>query len=705
MEKESFSSPEVAEVLNNNFVPIKIDRESRPDLDEIYMNFVSATTGHGGWPLNVFITPDLKPIFGGTYWPGPSTSSTLPDGVDSEDKPLDFLDVLNKMVDVWMKDRQKCLLSADDMTRQLQDFALEGSYRSTQPSSPTDSNEAEPLDLDLLDDALSHFITKYDRELGGFSTAPKFPMPVNLRFLLRLGASVGSEGRKHTPTRFGFPAPVPGILGQKSCTTAASMALHTLLVMSRSALRDHLGHGFHRYSVTPEWSLPHFEKMLYDNAELLAVYCDAWALSRNPEILGTIYDLVEYLTDEDSAIIRPEGGWYSSEDADSHPGLHTDAEKKEGAYYVWTLKELQTILGDRDASILARHLGVKKDGSVQPRYDVHDEFLNQNTIFVNATPSVLAKEFSLKEEAIVKIIKAGRNKLLEHRSTTRSKPDVDNKVIASWNGLAINALARASATLATIDESRSVKCRDGAIRGLMFIKNEMFNTTTGKLTRIHNTTASSNDPAKDLAFIDDYANVIKAAIGVYDLTLDFQYLEFAFQLQATLDKYFLTGTSGGYLQAVKADPKSTTPPDQILRLKPGTDNTIPSPNGIIVSNLFYLASYAKTAPQFQNDLSLGDRLYRQAKSTIDAFAVEMLQHPFLYPTLLAGVVMESLGVHSLMIPPDMTLKEVQDRALRGFSRTLIRGEQGIKSGEVMICTSDGVCRPLQEGDLEEKDGD
>lgn len=703
MEKESFSSPEVAEVLNNNFIPIKLDRESRPDLDEIYMNFVTATTGHGGWPLNVFLTPDLKPIFGGTYWPGPVSNTTAPTTLD-DDKPLDFLDVLNKMIGVWTKERQRCLTSAEDVTQQLQEFAIEGNYRSTHPNSPTGSNDAEPLDLDLLDDALAHFVTKYDRDAGGFTTAPKFPMPVNLRFLLRLGASIRNDGRARTHTRFGFPSPVPGILGKKSCTTAASMAIHTLLAMSRSGLRDHLGHGFHRYSVTPDWNLPHFEKMLYDNAELLAVYCDAWALSRNPEILGTIYDLVEYFTDPASAMVRSQGGWYSSEDADSHPGLNTNDEKKEGAYYVWTMKEFKTILGDRDATILARHFGVKQDGNVPAKYDIHDELLNQNTIFVDATPSVLAKEFKLKENDIVKIIKAGKAKLLGYRDTQRSKPDIDDKIITSWNGLAINALSRAAATLDTIDETRAAKCRDAAIKGLMFIKSEMFNTSNGKLTRIHNPTAAQNDPARDLAFIDDYSNVIKAAIGLYDLTLDFQYLEFAFKLQDTLDKHFLAGTtSGGYLQAAKVDNTNSTQPEQILRLKPGTDNTVPSPNGIIVSNLFYLASYAKTAPQFQDDLKLGDRLYSQAKGTIDAFAVEMLQHPFLYVTLLGGVVMESLGVQSLMIPPDMSLEEVAKRGLRGFSRTVVRGPADMRSGEVMICTSDGVCRSLKEGELDAPD--
>lgn len=706
MEKESFSSPEIADVLNNNFIPIKLDRELRPDIDEIYMNFVTATTGHGGWPLNVFLTPDMKPIFGGTYWPGPASTTTIPSGVDTEDKPLSFLDILQKMINVWNSERDRCILSADDMTSQLQEFALEGSYRTTQPNSPTGSNEAEPLDLDLLDDALDHFTTKYDKAHGGFSNAPKFPMPVKLRFLLRLGASIGADGGANTHTRFGFPSPVPGILGRDGCAKAASMAHHTLVAISRGAIRDHLGHGFHRYSVTSDWNLPHFEKMLDDNAELLAVYCDAWALSRNAEILGTIYDLVEYLTDLSSSIVRKEGGWYSSEDADSYPTLNTSDEKKEGAYYVWTMKELTTILGDKDAAIVAAHYGVEADGNVPAKHDVHDELLNQNTIFIKSTPSALARQFKLRESEIISILKSGRAKLSQHRATHRSKPGVDTKVITSWNGLAINALARASATLAPIDSDRAQACHDGAIRGLKFIKSDLFNPSTGKLTRVKDSRTIDNpdDASFDLAFIDDYANVIKAAIGVYDLTLEYQWLDFAFTLQETLDKHFLVGSSGGYLQAAKADP-NRPPPDQILRLKPGTDNTTPSPNGMVATNLLYLASYARTAPHLASDLTLANRLEKQAKAIIDAFAVETLQHPFLYVTLLGGVVMETLGVHGLVIPADMSLDEVRERGLRGFSRTVVRGGAGVK--EVMICRGmEGVCRVLRDGDLDgEVDGE
>jgi uncharacterized protein YyaL (SSP411 family) len=690
MERESFSSPEVAEVLNESFIPVKLDRETRPDLDDIYMSYVTATTGSGGWPLNLFLTPDLKPVFGGTYWPGPSSSHEVktPGGGLHDEPATTFLDILRKMREVWTTQRERCLQSSADMTTQLMAFAAEGIHsqsdnaqiRAADPASTADDDPAEPLDLDLLDDALEHFVARYDATHGGFGGAgpgqPKFATPSNLTFLLRIGAAIAQPS---THTRFGFFSPVPGILGRESCTKAASMALYTLLTISRSGLRDQLGYGFHRYSVTPDWNLPHFEKMMCDNAQLLGCYCDAWALGRDPEILGTIYNLVEYFTNPESPIVRPEGGWYASEDADSRtttagklPNGVSPEDKKEGAYYVWTFKELQAVLGERDAAVVARHFGVEPDGNVPAKHDLHDEFLSQNVLHVSATPSVLAKEFGLAEDEIVRVIKRGRNKLAEHRKTTRERPDVDTKVIASWNGLAIAALARAANTLATIDKQRAARCQEAAEKAAIFIRREMSDETTGQLTRV--AFASG-----DVSFVDDYAYMTLANLALYDLTLSQPYLDWAVQLQAYLDDHFWAA-DGGYHQA------ETSASQQIIRLKPGTDNALPSPNGVICTNLLYLSSYRPDRTEYKT----------KARSILDAFAVEIIQHPFLYVSLLAGVVMEQVGVKSLVAP--MTMRESHVRKLKGWGRTVVRG----LVPEVMICTG-RVCRPLKQSDLEDVD--
>jgi uncharacterized protein YyaL (SSP411 family) len=677
MERESFCSREVAGILNSDFIPIKLDRETRPDLDEIYMSYVTATTGSGGWPLNVFLTPDLQPVFGGTYWPGPRSETPIPK--DSEDeKPPTFVDILYKMKDVWTTQRDKCLQSAADMTSQLQAFAEEGTHSGSEASQRSeDSDPPEPLDLDLIDDALEHFFSRYDSINGGFTTgpsSPKFPAPVTLTFLLRVGASVTS-----THTRFGFPTPLPGIIGKESCTRAASMVLHTLMAISRSALRDQLGHGFHRYSVTADWNLPHFEKMLYDNAQLLSCYCDAWALGRDPEILGTIYSLVEYLTDPESPIVRPEGGWYASEDADSVP-TNPSADgaahaKKEGAFYVWTFKRFGQLLGDRDATIIARHFGVKPDGNVPAQLDIHDEFLSQNTLHIAATPSKLAQEFGLPEDEIVRIIKAGRKKLAEHRNTTRPKPEVDTKFITSWNALAIISLANAAYTLGTFDKERAQRCRDAATKALSFIKANLYDESTGHLTRVYQGGRRDNT-----AFLDDYAYLVEALLWTYDLTFDDSYRQWAAQLQGHIAAHF-AAPSGGFYQAAQS-------PDNVIRLKPGTDNTLPSPNGVIANQALYLSSYF---PDEQSEYAM------QARKVLNAFAVEMIQHPFLFTNMLAAVVIDQVGVKGLIVPKDMTDKEVSK--LKGFGRTVVKGD--VK--EVMVCEKEGRCRALRDGELREWD--
>lgn len=374
MQHESFASPEVATILNTSFIPIKVDREARPDIDEIYMNYVNATTGSGGWPLNVFLTSNLDPVFGGTYWPGPG--STLISRVSNslgEDASLNFLEVLEKIRSIWTTQEERCSQSARTATQQLRDFAADGTHSQSQAQATADSSDStpDPLELDLLDDALSHFQSRYDAVNGGFSSTPKFPAQPKLAFLLRIGASITT-----TSTRFGFPSPVPPILGKQGCVTAASMALHTLRSISRSAVRDHLGYGFHRYSVTSDWNLPHFEKMLPDNAQLLSVYCDAWALSQDPEILGAIYNLVEYLTALTSPILSPDGAFFSSEDADSHPSKSVSSptsEKREGALYVWTLKEITSILPNpTSCAILARHFGISANGNVPLEVRIQD---------------------------------------------------------------------------------------------------------------------------------------------------------------------------------------------------------------------------------------------------------------------------------------------------------------------------------------------
>lgn len=234
MERESFENNEVATILNSSFIPIKIDREERPDVDRIYMNYVQATTGSGGWPLNVFITPDLQPIFGGTYWPGPGSTTVMGEHIG-------FTGILRKIADVWKNQRQRCLESAKEITAQLREFAQEGNF------SRSEGAEHDGLDLEVVDEAYEHYAAKFDKQFPGFPRgAPKFPTPAHLAFLLKLGQ---------------YPDAVKHVVGAKEADNAKDMVLQTLRAMNRGGIHDQIGNGFARYSVTRDWSLPHFEKM------------------------------------------------------------------------------------------------------------------------------------------------------------------------------------------------------------------------------------------------------------------------------------------------------------------------------------------------------------------------------------------------------------------------------------------------------------
>ena len=614
-------SPEVAAILNESFIPIKVDREERPDIDDVYMNYVQATTGAGGWPLNVFLTPNLEPVFGGTYWPGPNSTTLQGPGTTG------FVDILEKLSDVWHTQQQRCLDSAKDITAQLREFAEEGTHSQHGPR-----EEDEDLDLELLEEAYQHFSSRYDSINGGFGRAPKFPTPSNLSFLLRLGA---------------YPKEVAEVVGQDECEKATAMAVTTLVNMARGGIRDHIGHGFSRYSVTTDWSLPHFEKMLHDQAQLLDVYVDAFRLTHDPELLGAVYDLAAYLTTE--PLQSPTGGFFSSEDADSFPSPN-DTEKREGAFYVWSMKELTQVLGTRDAPVCARHWGVLPDGNVAAEYDPHDDFMNQNVLSIRATPGKLAKEFGLSEEEVVKIIKGGKQKLHDYREKTRGRPDLDDKIIVAWNGLAIGALAKCSVLFEEIESSKALQCREAAARAISFIKENLFEKTTGKLWRIWRDGSRGDTPG----FADDYAYLISGLLDMYEATFDDSYLQFAERLQSKnlvhckrdqrltsiieyLNEYFLakTGsTPAGYYNT----PSSMTPgmPPPLLRLKTGTESATPSVNGMIARNLLRLSAL------------LEEEEYRTlARQTCNSFAVEIMQHPFLFVGLLDVIVGLQIGTSTV----------------------------------------------------------
>ncbi|KAL8791346.1 MAG: hypothetical protein Q9195_005884 [Heterodermia aff. obscurata] len=603
MERESFESIEIARILNSSFIPIKIDREERPDIDAIYMNYVQATTGSGGWPLNVFLTPDLEPVFGGTYWPGPENSLTA-----SMSDTISFLEILQKMSNVWYKQEGRCRESAKEITRQLREFADEGVLSYGRKAS--DEADSDGLEIDLLEDAYQHFQRKYDKVNGGFASAPKFPTPVILKFLLNLGQ---------------WSSIVKHIVGESECVYAAMMATHTLRNLARGGIRDQIGFGFSRYSVTADWSLPHFEKMLYDQGQLLDVYLDAFLINRDPEMLGAVYDIATYITSP--PIAAPTGGFNCAEDADSYPS-HSEKIKREGAYYVWSLKEFRTVLGDHDAEVCARFFGAKYDGNIEPENDPHDEFISLNVLKIASTPKTLAKEMGMTEEEVVIVLKEGRKKLREYRERERPRPALDDKIIVAWNGLAIGALARTSAVLEKIDPEKSKKCRLAAERAVAFIRKELFDADSKVLWRVYR---EGRGDAPGLC--DDYAFFIHGLLDLYEATFDDQYLNLADTLQKTqLDLFLCPHGRGFYFTP------SPHPPDLLLRLKNGMDSAEPSSNNISASNLHRLASM------------LDDEEYaRHARETVAAFEAEIEQFPFTFTGMLGSVVKSKLGSKGAVI--------------------------------------------------------
>ncbi|KAI9729250.1 MAG: hypothetical protein M1834_007042 [Cirrosporium novae-zelandiae] len=611
MEKESFMNAEVASCLNENFIPIKVDREERPDIDSVYLQFCQATTGSGGWPLNVFLTPDLEPVFGGTYWPGPNSSSFA-----REKKVMAFLDILNWVKNTWNTQQEKCRSDAGDSMRQLKEFAEEGTH-----SFRTSDDGQDSLELDLLEEAYQHFASRFDIVNGGFSTAPKFPTPVNLLFLLKLGQ---------------FPDVVKDIVGQKECENARYMAIHTLRMMARGGIRDQIGFGFHRYSVTKDWNLPHFEKMLYDNAQLLDVYLDAFEMTGDPEMFGVVCELcAKYLASP--PIACEQGGFFSSENADSLPSPN-DTEKREGAYYVWTLKELRQVLGEQAADVAARFWNVKANGNIPGENDVHDEFISQNCIHIIDTPGTIAPQVGIAEKEVALILKASRQKLRNYREQVRPRPSLDDKIVVSWNGLAIAALARCSIKLRDLDPETAKISQSAAVKSAAFIIENLFNSNSGQLWRVYRE-GKSGTPG----FASDYAFFIHGLIELYEATFDDQYLEIADKLQSYLIKHFQDPDQGGFFTS-SGDMGSPVP----LRLKAGTDDSEPSTNGIIAQNLFRLSSL------------LGDDEYKIiAQKTCQAFASEMIEHPFLFVTFLSAIVMNEAGMKNIVHIGDGTYEKIR----------------------------------------------
>ncbi|NOT43715.1 MAG: thioredoxin domain-containing protein, partial [Acidobacteria bacterium] len=394
MAHESFESAAVADVLNRHFVPVKVDREERPDVDRVYMTFVQATAGSGGWPLSVWLTPTLEPFYGGTYYP-PTPRWGRPG----------FVDVLTEVARAWREERAQVVASAASILAHLHGARRGQGGREVPGPAATSAS-------------VNRFMVAFDSDRGGFGDAPKFPRPGEALFLLREHA------------RTGHPE-------------AREMALVTLRAMALGGMRDHIGGGFHRYSVDAAWRVPHFEKMLYDQAQLALAYTEAAQLTGEAQYADVARDTLAYVARD---LTDPAGGFHSAEDADSlppgDPAGQVHGHPREGAFYVWSEAEVREVLG-ADADIVCLRYGVRPEGNAP--FDPQGEFSGQNLLYVAHSLDEVARATGRDEPDVESVLARSRERLWARRAT-RPRPHLDDKVLTAWNGLMIAARARAART-------------------------------------------------------------------------------------------------------------------------------------------------------------------------------------------------------------------------------------------------------------------
>ena len=570
MAHESFENDEVAAIMNREFVNIKVDREERPDVDRVYMTFVQATTGGGGWPMSVWLTPDLKPFVGGTYFP-PEDRYGQPG----------FKKVLERIAAAWRDNHDKIVEQGGKIVAALRESQ----------SAPEAKGK---VDAGILDAAYRQIERSYDPKEGGFGSAPKFPRPVTLNFLSRFYA----RGRK-----------------SESGKQALEMALFTLRKMAAGGIHDHLGGGFHRYSVDRYWHVPHFEKMLYDQAQLAVAYLDGFQIGQDRQYESVARDILDYVARD---MTSKGGGFFSAEDADSL-FEHGKPEHGEGAFYVWAKKEIDTALGDA-AEIFDFHYGVQPHGNAPDGSDPQDEFRGKNILIERHTIAETAKEFKKSEGEVRQSLERSREKLLAIRAK-RPRPHLDDKIIAASNGLMISAYARAAQVL---DEPRYL---EAATRAAKFLRANLFDEKSKLLFRNYRDGRGAVE-----GFADDYAFVVQGLLDLYEASFDVEWLKFATQLQEAQDRLFFDEKNGGYFTTSGKDASV------LLRMKDDNDSAEPAASSVAALNLLRLS-------QIYDDREMEDR----PRKTIDAFATTLSHFPSAMPQMLVALDFSSSKPRQIVI--------------------------------------------------------
>lgn len=583
MERESFENEAVAEIMNKHFVNIKVDREERPDVDKVYMTFVQASSGSGGWPMSVFLTPDLKPVAGGTYFP--------PE--DNWGRP-GFKSILLNMAKQWKDDKQKLSNTGSKIADLLQKTMI------------FDVDMAESLisgqipKAECWERCVKQLMNHYEPVYGGFGLAPKFPQPSNLMFAFHAYARQPNSPKYEE---------------------IKNMCLHTLTMMAKGGIHDHIAQGFARYSTDERWHVPHFEKMLYDQGQLAVVYCYAYLVTKDEMYADIVHDILTYVSRD---LSHPEGGFYSAEDADSYPTADA-TEKREGAFCVWTYDRVQELLNRPTSSkpevnladVFCYHYGVKPGGNVDPHQDPHHELTNQNVLIINGSEDATAAKFGLDKQSLKEELAKGRQILYEARQK-RPRPHLDNKIITSWNGLMISGYARASETL---NDSRYTK---RAVQAAEFIKKYLYDKDKKILLRSCYT--GENNQVTQISrpihgFLDDYAFLIRGLLDLYEACFDPQWLEWAESLQEKQDELFWDIASAGYFSMPSSE-------ELLLRLKEDQDGAEPSGNSIAAQNLLRLSAMLER-PELKD----------KAGQLLASFTGRLTQMPVTLPELTSALML------------------------------------------------------------------
>ncbi len=650
MAHESFEDPAVAVILNEHFVAIKVDREERPDVDKVYMAYVQALTGHGGWPLSAWLTPELKPFFGGTYFP-------------PQDRPgrAGFSSLLRAVARGWREERAKLVAEGERIIGVLSARA-ESAERKAE--SPEGGGLAEAAGA-AFEGGFQYYFEAFDGENGGFGGAPKFPRASNLAFLFRCAAQQGIESE----------------LGR----AAVDMAGQTLRKMAQGGIHDHVGGGFHRYSVDEAWFVPHFEKMLYDQAQIAVNALEMKQASGDERYAWIARDIFDYVAEQ---LTGNHGGFLSAEDADSTVPGATDGEHAEGAFYVWTQVELAAVLG-ADAEFFGGHFGVKAEGNVPAELDPQGEFTGKNILQQVRPLAESARAAGLTTEQASERLRAALAKLKAVRAA-RPRPLLDDKVITAWNGLMISALARGQQVLggageghslalaATGDGDRSTRgeghslalaaAGDGdrstrgeghslalaatgegapylaaAKRAAEFVERELFDEARGVLYRSWREGRGASE-----GFAEDYAFFVQGLLDLYEASFEIRWLKWAVRLQVKMDELFWDAAEGGYFNSAAGAA------DIVLRLKDDYDGAEPTPSSVAAMNLLRLAAMAgETEAGAGGGACAPGRMYAErGRRCLEALRAQWTRVPQGLPQMLCALELAFLPPRHVVLAGD-----------------------------------------------------